>query len=98
MVGFIMSKAVECLLRIISILYSAFAVSMLWSWFIVPFGVVPINTAWAIGLACIAVTIQGFPEPKASRENDFAAYYDLSKPFLATGLALLVGFVAHLFM
>ncbi len=98
MVGFIMSKVMEFVVRIISILYSGFAISLLWSWFVVPLGVAPINTAWAIGLSCIAGTIKGFPEPTASREDGFTAYFDLLNPFLATTLLLIVGFVTHFFM
>lgn len=44
---------------IILALFSAFTVSTLWGWFIVPFGAQSINMAHAYGLALFASLLQG---------------------------------------
>lgn len=80
---------------LVSVLYAGFAITMLWSWFIVPFGVMHITFPWAIGLSCLAGMFKGIP---ASSGNDESAFSELLKPYIVITLSLIVGYIAHLFM
>ncbi|EOT5207145.1 hypothetical protein ACN5SP_005161 [Escherichia coli] len=51
----IVPKAAGLAAWIVGIIYSGFALSVLWGWFFVPLGVVPITTPWAIGIYCLAL-------------------------------------------
>ena len=44
---------------LISLVYSGFAVYLVWGWFVVPLGVMPISLPWAIGLCCLAGLLRG---------------------------------------
>lgn len=81
----------------VSVLYSGLVLKLLWSWFVVPFGVMPITIAWAIGLSCIIELAKGVPASLKAHETD-PAILELFKPYLGITLFLVVGFIAHLFM
>lgn len=78
---------------ILNILYGGFVLTLLWSWFIVPFGVVNITIPWAIGLTCVASMFVGIKYSKGE-----SALAELLMPIVATTFLLGIGFFAHKFM
>lgn len=70
-----------------------FVVAKLWGWFVVPFGIPAIGYAWAVGLS-ILFGILGPPTPS----NDSSWWRGLGKSIFRYALALLAGYIAHLFM
>ncbi|MBH3259170.1 hypothetical protein I5P78_22460 [Serratia marcescens] len=80
---------------LLSIIYFGFVATILWSWFIVPFGITPINLAWAIGLACLFGLGKGVPRPSV---NDESIFSELLMPFISTTLLLIIGYFAHISM
>lgn len=81
----------------VSVLYSALTLKLLWAWFVVPFGVMPITMAWAVGLACMVELAKGVPASLKSHETD-PAILELFKPYLGATFFLFIGYIAHLFM
>lgn len=79
------------LVWMLSIIYIGFSATILWSWFIVPFGITPINLAWAVGLACLFGLGRGIP--RSSEDNS-----ELLMPYISTTLLLIIGYVSHIFM
>lgn len=82
---------------IISVLYAGLTLTFLWSWFVVPLGVMPINMAWAIGLSCIVGLAKGVPASLKIYETD-PSILEMFKPYLGITLFLVFGYIAHLFM
>lgn len=80
-----------------SLLYAGVVLKLLWSWFVVPFGIMPITVAWAIGLSCIVELAKGVPASFNDLEAD-SVIYELLKPYIAITLFLIIGFIAHLFV
>lgn len=83
------------LVWMLSIIYFGFSATILWSWFIVPFGITPINLAWAVGLACLFGLGKGIPR---SSEDNERLYSELLTPYINTTLLLIIGYIAHIFM
>lgn len=84
-------------LAALSAWYASFVVSGLWGWFIVPFGVVPLDKAWSLGLLAIAGILckSHHPDKDTSVESIFNAFlFTILKISLFGGM----GFVAHLLM
>lgn len=80
-------------LWIFNVFYSSYVLTLLWSWFIVPLGVVNITIPWAIGLSCLAGMYKGIPA-----QNEDSGWYELIMPVIATTLFLIIGFFAHKIM
>ena len=75
------------------IVMRAWVLTILWGWFIVPFGLPALGIAWAIG---IAATISIFTaKPVKSEEGDNSS---LAFAIVQPLMALLIGFVAHSFL
>lgn len=79
---------------------NAWALTSLWAWFIVPFGLPPIGMAWAMGLSTLASLLRGIrQEPKTEGAE---ALKRLGMAYLNAALlpliCLLVGWIAHSFM
>lgn len=68
--------------------------SLLWGWFVVPFGVPPIGIAWAIGLSVLMAMLTKEPPGDSSK----TANEKLGRTIMFLLLSLFVGAVAHLFM
>ncbi|EML1933748.1 MULTISPECIES: hypothetical protein [Serratia] len=83
------------LVWMLSIIYIGFSATILWSWFIVPFGITPINLAWAVGLACLFGLGRGIP--RSSEDND-KLFSELLMPYISTTLLLIIGYISHIFM
>jgi hypothetical protein len=81
-------------LTIGSVLYSGLTLMVLWAWFVVPFGVMPVTLPWAIGLCVIITAVKGVPSG-LSEENWL---WTALKPFAVCTLCLALGYIAHLFM
>jgi len=78
----------------VAFIYSAFSLTLLWSWFMVPFGLPGITFPWAIGLCCIIGLIKGVP----ASDKDGSILSLAIKDFALVSLALVIGFIAHTFM
>lgn len=78
----------------VGVIYAAFSFKLLWSWFIVPFGIIDITFAWAIGLFCLAALFKGIP----SADNKDEAWLLLAKHFALITIVSVVGFIAHKLM
>jgi hypothetical protein len=77
------------------IVLNGYAIWVLWSWFIVPFGVQQISIAWAIGLSSLTQLMVPAATPDSSkREWWFPLLVGLVRP----GFALLFGYVAKSYM
>lgn len=70
--------------------YAGWALVHLWSWYMVPLGVVSINIPWGIGLMCIASLFktQKWPEKETNPQAEL-----FLQVFMVT-LALVVGYAA----
>jgi hypothetical protein len=86
----------------VGIFLRAVALSWLWLWFVVPFGIVQISLPWALGLSTLMHAFAG--SPSSERDDD-----DSKKPgekaalavMLIVGnpiFALAVGYVIHAWM
>ncbi len=73
---------------ICGIILEGVVISVLWRWFIVPFGVREIGIAWAIGLATIVSVVT--PSPRGKPTNAEMAFNAIGKPLLM----LLIGWIA----
>jgi hypothetical protein len=83
----------------VSAIVRGLILAVLWGWFVQPLGVRSINVAEAIGLA----TIVGLLSQRSDDQNDKRPFAEkLLAVFFASlfgaGLALLLGFLAHLFV
>lgn len=78
----------------VAVMYCAFSLTLLWSWFIVPFGITDITFPWSVGLLCVISLIKGVPSP--NKEGELWSF--VVKDFALASLALAVGFIAHQFM
>lgn len=82
---------------IIAILYSGFALFLLWGWFVAPLGVIQISIPWAIGLCCIVSIVKGHNFKPTPDENLSPLAYMIWLFIGNTGI-LVVGYVCHRFM
>ncbi|WP_336819668.1 MULTISPECIES: hypothetical protein [unclassified Cedecea] len=81
-------------LWVVGVIYGAYSLTLLWSWFIVPFGIRDITFAWAIGLLCLAGLFKGVPSSNSKDE----VWLLLAKNFALITLTIVVGFIAHKLM
>ena len=80
---------------LISFVYSGFAIYLLWGWFLVPFGIMPISLPWAIGLYCLAALFrEAHYKPLDKTENPF---FTLLMINICTTGYIVVGYVAQKF-
>ncbi|MDD9665655.1 hypothetical protein [Klebsiella pasteurii] len=75
-------------------IYEAYSLTLLWSWFVVPFGITDITFPWAIGLCCLASFFKGVP-PLKNDENSWAS---AAKDTALVTIILVIGAIAHKFM
>lgn len=78
---------------IFSLFYSAFAITLLWSWFVVPLGISNITIPWAIGLTCLVYLFRSTPSSEQEIELS-----DFFTPIIAITALIGIGFIAHKFM
>ena len=78
------------------IIYDGFALTILWEWFIVPFGVTSISIPWAIGITCTLglLKIYGIN----TTDNKENGEWGLLTGFIATTIIIAIGYVSHNFM
>ena len=76
---------------IIVVLSEAAVLMCLWEWFIVPFGVISISLAWAVGINCMSNFFRY--RYSKSTEINYIDGVTTKMIFLCVGLA--VGFIAH---
>ncbi len=90
--GFIASVIVGTILR-------GFVLSILWGWFVVPFGVPPIGIAWAIGLSLMVGMVARDSAPKKTDDEPGKAVAKfLGLMLLLPLLTLGLGWIIHAWM
>lgn len=85
----------------ISVIFSGYVLSILWSWFIVPvFPVSEINIPTAIGIAMIVsyLTYQDIESKKKSESYGWILLEAILKGLLKPAFALLFGWIVTLFL
>ncbi|EQA5047047.1 hypothetical protein ACX3YK_005916 [Escherichia coli] len=90
----IVPKAAGLAAWIVGIIYSGFALSVLWGGGFVPLGVVPITTPWAIGIYCLAGIIRG-NRVKIPKEQDMPCTLQLTMIYVGITFFLIVGYICH---
>ncbi len=94
-----MKLIVVILAFIVLVFLSAFTVSTLWGWFLVPLGLPVIGMAHAYGLGLLACYITGTTSLASTvAKQDKGAYEGIVTVLLVPCLVLLFGYVAHSFM
>ena len=76
------------------VLYSSFVLTLLWQWFVTPFGLTPISLPWALGLMSIVSLLNSPPHPDSKTSMFGMALIQV----YCISLAWAVGFLASLFM
>ena len=88
------------ILMVLSAIFSGYALSVLWSWFIVPtFGLPAISIPVAIGISIIV----GYMSRSVTEKDEDESFGDIMTKGIITAItkpamALLIGYVVHLFM
>ena len=86
---------------VISIIFSAYVLSVLWGWFIVPFGVSAIGVAHALGINVMVtfLKMKKKDSKKEKTEDYFASVCkSITLAILAASFALGFGWIATIFM
>lgn len=81
-------RIISFVVWLLGIIYSGFAISVLWSWFVVPLGIMQISIPWAIGLCCIAGVVKGGPIKMPDKDDESPSF---------KMLMIYVGITAYLF-
>jgi hypothetical protein len=81
-------------LTLFLIAIEGFILSIMWGWFVVPFGIQQISVPWAIGLCGIASILGNAQIPVDEDKKKKHALNVLLRPWLI----LLVGYIAKQFM
>jgi len=76
------------------VIFAGWVLSQLWVWFVVPFGIQPIHTAWGTGLIILASI---FSSPKIPKDDESVWELQIFN-FLSVCIALLGGWIAQMFM
>ena len=79
-------------------LLKGLAISLLWGWFLVPLGVMPIGVVHGIGIASLCMLIAPTDERSDEHDPDEALIKALSKAVTRPLAALIIGFLVHLAM
>lgn len=75
------------------VLWQAYVSTILWGWFVVPFGLPILSMAWAVGLSCLLTAMK--PNPYVpSKPGIGEAVFGLLRPILNPAVALLIGWIA----
>ncbi|EFR0233243.1 hypothetical protein HZM05_002808 [Salmonella enterica] len=93
----IAKKAAGMAAGILGVIYSGFAISTLWGWFIVPLGVVSITTPWGIGIYCMAEIIRG-RRIKIQEEQNLPRIIQLTMIYVGITVYLIGGYICHRFI
>lgn len=96
MKNFVTSMAVVgiALAAILSAVWSGYVLTVLWGWFIVPFGLPALSISWAFGLILVVSLLRSpARKPREDETWHVLACYTLGPLF-----ALLFGWIAHSFM
>lgn len=88
-----------------AIIYDGAVLLLLWRWFVVPLGVIPLTLPIACGLMLVAHSLVGkqdmLAEYKLERDEDFVVYNiktRLSNMFTMPTFLWIFGWIIHLFM
>lgn len=75
---------------------NGWALQLLWQWFIVPFGVVPLTLPWAIGISIVVGFLTNHITTKKNEEVDMGKVW--LTVFLRPFIAVIIGWLVHQFM
>lgn len=78
------------------VMLRGWVMSILWAWFITPFGLPAIGIAWAIGLSAVATMFTANLADTSDKDGDTGS--KLLQPIVFSLLALFMGWIAHTFM
>lgn len=95
----ILGAQIVLVVLVVNALLRGLALSVLWGWFVEPLGVPGINVAEAIGLnLLIGLVTMSISDAQAAAEkkNPFGQAFLISAS--SCGLALLLGWIVHLFV
>lgn len=79
----------------VGLIYETYTLTLLWSWFVVPFGITNITFPWAMGLSCLAALFKGLPP---SNKNEDEWLLRSVKNLVLVTIILVIGSIAHKFM
>lgn len=77
-------------------IYEAYSLTLLWSWFVVPFGITDITVPWAIGLCCLISLLKGVSH--LNNDENRNSWPLAAKSIVLVTLVLVIGAIAHKFM
>jgi hypothetical protein len=98
------SIALGCLLTLllipVTVSWKGFVIKLLWTWFLVPFGLPQIGIAWAIGLSSVASLFVGIINRGngQNRSTLQGAIEGFGVALVFPAIALLVGWIASYWM
>lgn len=78
-------------LVVVLTIFRGIVLSDLWLWFMVPLGVKPIGTAWAIGISCLG----GMFTLHTSKNKEEKPAMGLLSPIIGTLILWFVGWLIH---
>lgn len=79
-----------------AVLFRGWVISVMWTWFVVPFGLPSIGVVWAIGLSCMVGMF--ITSPASAKSSDDEVISKMLMPFVTGFIALLIGWIVHLNM
>lgn len=77
------------------VLWQAYVSTILWGWFVVPFGLPVLSMAWAVGLSCLLTAMKPNPYVPSKKDSGIGeAAFCLLCPILNPAVGLLIGWIA----
>lgn len=80
------------------IMYSAWVTTILWGWFVVPFGLPYLTLPWAFGLSLVISRFTHVENYYRSPDDKYQVATAFSVMTLGPAMSLLVGFIVHNYM
>lgn len=93
---FLVGAALGLAASVLSSILRGYVLSILWGWFVVPFGVPPISVAWAIGISVLVTLLTTqYVKTEGDSKPDFVTmtFFGISIPLIAW----FIGFIVHSF-
>lgn len=79
------------------IVFDGWAVSLIWNWYLVPFGAPPMFISWAIGLVCVRSLIIPTKRDNDNKTNE-DKWKDIGFALGKITIVLLIAWAAHFWM
>lgn len=91
---FLLAGSLFILILVMSLVVEGFVISMLWGWYVVPLGVLPINLLHGVGIALL-VSVLTF---KYQKYEGFGVLKELGMNAYNSFMCLGLGFLLHSFI